>query len=110
MVFLIKNENIRNLVKKYNENKLSHVFLIETDNKEFAFRDIKEFVKILNCQENIFQEDCSKCNLCHLIETESLPTFKVIMPDGQAIKKGQMETLKHQFSTVPYLSMLLQLI
>ncbi len=104
MVFLIKNENIRNLVKKYNENKLSHVFLIETDNKEFAFRDIKEFVKILNCQENIFQEDCSKCNLCHLIETESLPTFKVIMPDGQAIKKGQMETLKHQFSTVPYLS------
>ncbi len=101
---MIRNENIENLVKKYNENKLSHVFLIETNDKVQALKDIKELVKIINCQEPEFQEDCSKCNLCHLIETETLPSLEIIFPDGQAIKKSQMEALKQHFSSVPYLS------
>lgn len=104
MVFLIRNKNIQNLVKKYNENKLSHVFLIETNDKVQALKDIKEFVKILNCQDQAFQDDCTKCNLCHLIETETLPSLEIIFPDGQAIKKSQMDNLKQHFSSMPYLS------
>ncbi len=100
---MIKNENIKLLIKKYNEKKLSHVFLIETNDKILALKDIIEFVKVINCN-NEYKEDCDKCNLCHLIETNNLPSLKIIYPDGQAIKKIQMEELKRDFSSIPYLS------
>lgn len=100
---MIKNENIKLLVKKFNENKLSHVFLIETNDKVSACLDLKELAKVLNCSDN-FSESCRKCNLCRLIDNDSLPTLKIISPDGQAIKKNQMEELKKSFSNLPYLS------
>ena len=100
---MVQHEAIQNLVKKYNENQLSHVFLIETNDKVAALEDIKEFVKVINCNES-YMEDCMKCNLCHLIATEQLPSLEIVSPDGQAIKKGQMEELKQKFSSIPYLS------
>lgn len=100
---MVQHEAIQDLVKKYNENQLSHVFLIETNDKAAALEDIKEFVKVINCNES-YMEDCMKCNLCHLIATEQLPSLEIVSPDGQAIKKGQMEELKQKFSSIPYLS------
>lgn len=100
---MVQHEAIQNLVKKYNENQLSHVFLIETNDKAAALEDIKEFVKVINCNES-YMEDCMKCNLCHLIATEQLPSLEIVSPDGQAIKKGQMEELKQKVSSIPYLS------
>lgn len=104
MAVLIKNDNIRSLVNKYDENKLSHVFLIETNNKEKVMEDLFELIKIINCPEKNFTLDCKTCNLCHLIETYTLPSLKIIYPDGQAIKKIQMEELKKDFSSIPYLT------
>lgn len=100
---MIKNHNLENLVKKFNENKLSHIFLIETNDYELALEDIKSFIKILNCTSS-FEENCTKCNICHLVETNSLPTLEIIYPDGQAIKKSQMEDLKIKFSHEPYIT------
>jgi len=100
---MVQHEAIQDLVKKYNENQLSHVFLIETNDKVAALEDIKEFVKVINCNES-YMEDCMKCNLCHLIATDQLPSLEIVSPDGQAIKKGQMEELKQKFSSIPYLS------
>ena len=100
---MIKNESIQVLEKKYNENKLSHVFLIETNDKQSALKDVLEFCKLVNCPEN-YLSPCTKCNLCHLIENDSLPSLKIIYPDGQAIKKSQMEELKSDFASIPYLS------
>ena len=100
---MVQHEAIQDLVKKYNENQLSHVFLIETNDKAAALEDIKEFVKVINCSES-YMEDCMKCNLCHLIATDQLPSLEIVSPDGQAIKKGQMEELKQKFSSIPYLS------
>ena len=100
---MVQHEAIQNLVKKYNENQLSHVFLIETNDKAAALENIKEFVKVINCNES-YMEDCMKCNLCHLIATDQLPSLEIVSPDGQAIKKVQMEELKQKFSSIPYLS------
>ena len=101
---MIKNENINNLIKKFNENKLSHVFLIETNDKSAVLTDLLELIKVINCPENEYDLECKKCNLCHLIDTNSLPSLKIIYPDGQAIKKAQMEELKNDFVGIPYLS------
>lgn len=100
---MIKNENIKQLIKKYNENKLSHIFLIETNDQNLVFNDLISFIQYINCP-NQYEENCTHCNLCHLITTNNLPTLAIIYPDGQAIKKGQMEELKILFSHKPYLS------
>lgn len=100
---MIKNKNIELLIKKYNENKLSHVFLIETNNKEKALNDLINFVKIINC-ENDYADDCKKCNLCHLISNNILSSLKIIYPDGMFIKKEQMIELKNYFNKIPFIS------
>lgn len=100
---MIKNGELNSLVKKFNENKLSHVFLVETNDKNATLADLLELCKVLNCS-NEYNSSCHKCNLCHLIETNNLPSLKIIYPDGQAIKKSQMEELKNDFSSLPYLS------
>lgn len=100
---MIVNEKINELVKKFRENKLSHVFLVETNNKDAVLKDLLELIKIINCPKE-FKNDCTACNLCHLIDTNCLPSLKIIYPDGQAIKEYQMSELKKEFSSVPYLS------
>ncbi len=100
---MIKNENIQGLVKKFHENKLSHIFLVETNDKKACLQDILELVKIINCPQT-YNESCTECNLCHLIDTNTLPSLKIIIPEEQEIKKGQMDTLKRDFATIPYLS------
>lgn len=100
---MIKNENIKSIIKKYNENKMSHVFLVETNNEKLALSDLLEIVKVINC-ETSYEENCDKCNLCHLIAENTLPSLKIIYPDGQNIKKEQMESLKNDFASLPYFS------
>lgn len=95
--------NIEHIVKIYNENKLSHAFLVETDNIEQCYEDIKQVIKIINC-ENKYEENCQKCNLCYQIDKNSLPSFITIEPDGLSIKKGQVLELKEKMLTKPIYS------
>ncbi len=94
---------LEELINRYREKKLAHAYLIETNNSEKALNDIKELVKILNC-ENDFIESCTKCNLCNLINKNNLPSLKIIYPDGASIKKSQIEELKKDFSSIPIYS------
>ena len=89
--------------QKYHENKLSHAYLLETNNLNLALNDIKLLIKNLNCPEN-YQEKCCNCNLCNLINLENLPSLKIIEPDGANIKKKEIEDLKVSFSTKPIYS------
>ncbi len=100
---MIKNDKINELKKEYDENKLSHIFLVETNNQSLLLSDLLELIKYFNCEKE-FNDNCHECNLCHLIEENSLPTLKIIYPDGQAIKKEQMETLKNDFAYKPFIS------
>ena len=91
---------LENFVKYYHENKLSHAYLIETNNLENCFNDLLVVIKQIFCQ-NEFSEKCNKCNICNLIEQNYLPSLIVISPNGMNIKKEQILDLKKQFSTVP---------
>lgn len=91
---------LENLVKYYHENKLSHAYLIETNNLETCFNDLLVVVKQIFCQ-NDYSDKCNKCNICNLIEQNYLPSLIVVSPDGMNIKKEQIIELKKQFSTVP---------
>lgn len=95
--------NLEHIIKSYNEKKLSHAFLIETNNCEKCFKDLKKVIKVINC-ENKYEDNCSICNLCYQIENETLPSFIHIIPDGASIKKNQVIELKEKMLTKPIYS------
>lgn len=94
------SEVLEKLVKYYHENKISHAYLLETNNVDACFNDLKILVKQIFCQGE-YLDNCSKCNICNLINQGFLPSFVVIEPDGTSIKKEQIVELKRQFSTIP---------
>ena len=77
---------IQNLIDKYEIGRLSHAFLVETNNIDLCLEDIKLFIKYINCSEK-YNENCNKCNLCKLIDLNNLPSLMIIEPDGMSIKK-----------------------
>lgn len=91
---------LENLVKYYHENKMSHAYLIETNNLEKCYLDLLEVIKQIFCQ-NEYNKECNKCNICNLVNQNYLPSLVVISPDGMNIKKEQIVELKKKFSTVP---------
>lgn len=88
---------ISKLLDYYHENKLSHVYLLETNNVDNCLNDTKKLVKQIFCKD-VYNDECNKCNLCNLINQEYLPSFQVVEPDGSMIKKEQVLSLKKAFS------------
>ena len=84
------------LLNEINNNKLSHAYLIETNNYQNTSLLIKELLKLLLCKNKVNNLKCS-CNLCNLIENELYPDIRYIYPDGNNIKKEQLLELKEQF-------------
>ena len=91
------------LIKLFNEKKLAHAFLIETNNFDKTYKMLLKFLKVINCSDK-YIDGCEKCNLCHLIDNLSLPSIVVINPDGANIKKEQIIELKNKFVTKPLFS------
>ena len=92
------------IIKQNENNKLSHAFLIETNNIESCLCDIKEIIKIINCPHE-YNEDCNNdCNICTLIDNDNLPSLITIKPDGMSIKRNQMDELFDRFNTKPIYS------
>lgn len=49
-----------------------------------------------------YNENCKEeCNLCRLIDSDSLPSLITISPEGQFIKKDQILDMMDKFSTKP---------
>ena len=85
-------------------NRLAHVFLLETNNIELCYKDVKDAIKNLNCPHT-FASDCKEdCNLCYLIDNDSLPSMVTISPDGTFIKKDQVLELKEKLAFKPVYS------
>ena len=95
--------HFKQILQNYHENRLSHAFLIETNDQDKCLKDLKKIIKEIICEKK-YQENCTDCNLCHLIDTEQLPSFDMIRLEGQNIKKEQILGLKQKFSTMPIFS------
>lgn len=84
----MKHEKIKQLYELYNENKLSHVFLIETNNIEFVLNDIYELIKTIEDNDSINS----------LIDNRSLNSIVEISKNGKNIKKDSIVNLRNNFS------------
>jgi len=91
---------MQELKKQYHENRLSHAFLIETNNQELCLKNLLDFLSYINKTGNEAEDE----KLNSLILNDSIPSLKIIRPDGQNIKKEQILELKHFFQTKPTFS------
>ena len=102
---MFKNDVFNILLSKYRENKLSHAFLLETNDYDNCYSDLIKFIKIINCS-SVFIDNCSEssCHLCNLIDNGNLPSLITVDPDGTQIKKGQIQGVIERFQTIPIFS------
>ena len=94
------HEVLNSLFELYSENKFAHAYLIETNNIELCLNDIKELIKMTFCPKK-YSDKCSECNLCRLLDNNSLPSVVIIEPNGKTINKEAIDILKDQFAYNP---------
>ncbi len=88
---------LKNAIKN---EKYSHAYLIETGGFYDYFNFTMAFVKSLLCpQKKLHQENCNECHQCEVIDSSNFPEIKIISPEGQWIKKEQLQDLQKEFST-----------
>ncbi len=95
-----ESKGIQELLLQYNENKLSHAFLLETNNQEECLDNLLDFLSFINRTG----DESEDLKIANLIKSESLPSLIVIRPDGMNIKKEQILELKRFFQTKPTFS------
>ena len=80
------------------ENKISHAYLIDTNNYKKADSLILTFVKALLCPNNHLENNNNDCDFCKRIDLGNCLELKIIKPDGTWIKKEQLHELQEDFS------------
>lgn len=89
----------RILVNSVNKEKISHAYLIESNDYPKKLDFAIALSKFLLCpQKKILNQHCPNCNICHRIDTNNFTELKIIEPDGLWIKKEQLEELQNEFS------------
>lgn len=93
---IIETSALDNLLEYYKEGKLSHAYLISTNNTNKCLEVLLNVIKNIFCYE--IEDENKRNSLCHLIDINSLPSLKIIEPDGNFIKKDQILELRNFFS------------
>lgn len=89
----------KTLINSVKNNKCSHAFLLETNGYYKALDLAIAFAKYLLCPNNYSnKEKCKDCNQCNTIDKREFIELKIIEPDGQWIKKSQLDELQSEFS------------
>ncbi len=92
-----ESKGIQELMNEYHENRLSHAFLLETNNPSKCLDNLLEFLVFINQTGDQNEDE----KLSHLIKNKSIPSLIIIEPDGQVVKKEQIIELKDFFKTKP---------
>jgi len=86
------------LVNSINNNRLSHAYLFDISNYDYGFDFIMDFVKNILCKNKLSNYH-TNCSLCKTIDDGNYVDLSIINPDGQWIKKEQLDNLQEAFST-----------
>ena len=87
------------LINSVINNKTSHAYLIETNGYPKSLDLALAFSKYLLCPNSYSNNsNCKNCHQCENIEKNEFLELKIIEPEGQWIKKSQLEELQELFS------------
>ena len=96
---LEQNIVYKTLINSVRNNKYSHAYLIETNGYSKGLDLGLAFAKYLLCPNNYSNNNnCGNCNQCINIDKNEFIELKIIEPEGQWIKKSQLEELQEIFS------------
>lgn len=96
---LEQNIVYKTLINSVKNNKCSHAFLIETNGYSRGLDLGIAFAKYLLCPNSYSNnKNCNNCPQCKNIDKNDFIELKIIEPEGQWIKKSQLEELQDIFS------------
>lgn len=94
---LKKNQKavVRLLENSFINNRLVHVYLFSGPKEALKLDAAYYLASLILCTEG---GACGKCEACKKIDRLSNPDLYYLAPDGETIKKEQIEDLEHEFS------------
>ena len=92
---LIIYRQMKNALK----GNLSHAYLFDLNNNVYAEKMVLAFIKSILCTEHQDKNEYNNCYKCKRIDEGNYSELKKIYPDGQYIKKEQLDELQKNFST-----------
>ncbi|MDE5977013.1 MAG: DNA polymerase III subunit delta' [Turicibacter sp.] len=91
-----QTEIVRFLVNSYRKNRLVHAYILEGAKGVGKLFVAKNFAKMLLCESK--EQICGTCRSCQMIEASGHVNVYMIRPEGNSIKKEQIQTLQSEFS------------
>ncbi len=86
----------RFIANSYLKNRLVHAYILEGAKGIGKLSFAKNFAKMLLCESD--DRICGSCRSCQLIENEKHVNVYMIRPEGNSIKKEQIQALQAEFS------------
>lgn len=81
------------------KNRISHAYLFELNGYPDGFVLARSFAKFLLCPHSYSNNSkCNNCSICNNIDNNNHIEFKIIEPEGQWIKKEQLQELQKEFN------------
>lgn len=85
---------IKNSIQK---NRISHAYLIHGDRGTGKEAIARLLAKVLFCPNKVDENPCDNCLECKRIDSGNHPDVHWVEPDGQSIKKEQIDDLQKEF-------------
>ena len=97
----MSNNKLYNIYEKFIENKMSHIFLIETNDVYRAYDDLKYIIANIIKEKDNYQVD----DIINKMNEDNLLDFYHVEPDNNSIKKEHIEYIFNNCRSIPtYLS------
>lgn len=87
---------VRFLINSYQKNRLVHAYILEGPKGSGKLSVAKNFAKMLLCESE--DKICGVCRHCQMIESDGHVNVYMIRPEGNSIKKEQIQDLQSEFS------------
>lgn len=93
---------LNRLKASYQHNRVGHAYIFDGE-RGTGKEDVSLFfAKLLLCRNVAENVPCETCDACHRVQSGNHPNITMIHPDGQTIKKGQMDDFLIEMSKKGY--------
>ena len=100
---MFKNDVFSELLNRYHENKMSHAFLLETNDIEQCYKDAKKILEknetlvLLLADALMKYETITKEQIEHIVETGSIDSLEEVEnAEDRSVREARLEDLKRE--------------
>lgn len=86
------------LLNSFELDRVSHAYLFHGQRGTGKMEMALHFTQLYLCDQPLFSEPCGECSNCKRIRSGNHPDVHIVKPDGQSIKKEQIQMLQKEFS------------